>query len=241
MNSPSLDAKEVAKFEALADEWWDMHGKLRTLHHVNPVRLAFIQSHISPLQSDKALTILDVGCGGGILTESLARQGHSMTGIDASKSAIEAAQHHAQQVALTIDYEETLLDDKVKTQSAHFDALTCMELLEHVADPAATIQQCAKLVKPGGLLFFSTLNRTLKAYVLAIIGAEYILNLLPKGTHAYEKLIKPAELDEWARAAGLSRIAITGLAYNPFTQQAKLVRDVSVNFLTCYSSIESTS
>lgn len=258
-----LDETEVAKFDALADHWWDLNGKLQTLHQINPVRLAFIKKYLDQkppaLRAASALNpsglasshhallsagvetcslsnkkILDVGCGGGILTERLAREGALLTGIDASSTAIHVAKTHAQSTGLPINYQTVTVEDMAESYPAHFDALTCMELLEHVPDPAAMIQQCAKLVKPGGMVFFSTINRTLKAYGLAIIGAEYLLKRLPKGTHAYEKLIKPAELDSWARAAKLDRVAIAGMHYNPFTQQAKLTQDVSVNFLACY-------
>lgn len=181
--------------------------------------------------------ILDVGCGGGILTESLAREGALLIGIDASESAINAAKYHAEEIGLNIDYQKITVELMATAQPAAFDIVTCMELLEHVPDPAAIISACAKLLKPGGMVFFSTINRSLKAYALAIIAAEYAFKLVPKGTHHYEKFIQPAELDSWAREAKLERVALTGMNYNPFTKQATLSRDAAVNFLVCYENV----
>ena len=235
---PDIDLKEVAKFDKLANQWWDLKGELKTLHRINPVRLAFIQKYIPLLPPVNNLKILDVGCGGGILTESLSRINEerevSVTGIDASPLALEIAKQHAQETGLSIDYQEITAQAMADEHPGVFDILTCMELLEHVPDPAAVISSCAKLVKPGGLILFSTINRTLQAYSLAILTAEYILKLLPKGTHQYEKFIKPSELDSWARAAGLNRVSLTGMRYNPLTDRASLGTDVSVNFLACY-------
>lgn len=253
MNFINLDKKEITRFDALAEAWWNPDGELKTLHHINPARLLFIKRCLnqSKLYPSPALSgqippqggegsslvnkkILDVGCGGGILTESLAREGALLTGIDASQAAIDTAKAHAESIGLAIDYQTLTVEALADTCPAHFDILTCMELLEHVPDPAAVISACARLLKPGGLVFFSTINRNLKAYALAIIAAEYALKLVPKGTHHYEKFIKPAELDSWARGARLEYIALSGMQYNPFTQQAKLCKDAAVNFLACY-------
>ena len=237
-NPINLDPTEVAKFDIIADQWWDIDGELKTLHQINPVRLAFIQKYLTQKNLEKnpgkPLKILDVGCGGGILTESLAREGALMTGIDASTAAIAAAEQHAEAMGLSISYEQTAVEDLAEKYPHTFDAVTCMELLEHVPNPAAIIASCATLLKPGGLVFFSTINRTLKAYGLAILAAEYVLKLLPKGTHQYEKFIQPAELDNWARAAELERVALAGIQYNPLSKHAKLCTDVAVNFLACY-------
>lgn len=233
----NLDLAEVAQFDALAKTWWDPDGALKTLHHINPARLVFIKKYWYEQQPTLVnKKILDVGCGGGILTESLAREGALLTGIDASQTAIDTAKEHAQTIGLDINYQTITAESMANAEPAAFDMVTCMELLEHVPDSAAVISACATLLKPGGLVFFSTINRTLKAYALAIVAAEYALRLVPKGTHHYEKFIQPAELDSWARGAGLERVALSGMQYNPFTEQAKLCGDVAVNFLACYEN-----
>jgi len=233
----NLDQTEVAQFDALAEAWWDLDGELKTLHQINPARLAFIKKHWYAQQPTLVnKKILDVGCGGGILTEGLAREGALLTGVDASQAAIDTAKAHAQSIGLDINYQTSTVEALADTYPAYFDMVTCMELLEHVPDPAAVISACATLLKPGGLVFFSTINRNLKAYALAIVAAEYALKLVPKGTHHYEKFIRPAELDSWARRAELERVVLSGMQYNPFTGQAKLCRDVAVNFLACYEN-----
>lgn len=223
----NIDIKEVIKFDNHAENWWDKEGDLKTLHHINPARLEFIQNYIS-LKEKK---ICDIGCGGGILSESLAKLGAEVTGIDMSEKAIETAQHHAQFENLNINYITISAENFVKDHTESFDAVTCMELLEHVPDPVQLIKSCSALVKPNGGLFFSTLNRNFKAYFLSILGAEYFLRIIPKGTHDYARFIKPSELAQAARDAGLKVSAISGMTYNPFTQQCKLSNDHSVNYL----------
>lgn len=226
----NLDPSEVSKFNDLASIWWDLNGELRTLHHINPVRLSFIDEH-APLAGKK---IIDIGCGGGILTESLARKSDQVTGIDASAEAIKVARAHAATENLNIDYQEITAEEFALKHPGEFDVVTCMELLEHVPDPASVIQACATLLKPGGKVFFSTLNRTLKAYAFAVLGAEYILRLLPKGTHDYAKFIKPSELAQWARPR-LSLEELKGMDYNPFSKKASLTENVSVNYLAYFT------
>lgn len=222
----NADPAEIAKFNALAAEWWDPQGKFKPLHDLNPLRLAFIEQHCSLAGK----TILDVGCGGGILTEALAKTGGELTGIDLAEAVLHAARLHATNQQLNIDYRAISIEALADTQPEHFDVVTCMELLEHVPDPARTIAACAKAVKPGGHLFFSTINRNWKSYFQAILGAEYILKLLPKGTHDYAKFIKPSELISWVRAADLSPRDLKGLSYNIITQTYKLVANVEVNY-----------
>jgi len=233
----NVDESEVKKFDDLADAWWNKSGAFKTLHHINPVRLQFITEH-EKLEHKK---VLDVGCGGGILTESLAVSGAWATGIDLSARAIATAKKHAAAVGLDIDYSQVSVEEFAKKEEASFDVVVCMELLEHVPDPASLIQACAALVKPGGKLFFSTLNRNPKAYMLAVLGAEYILRLLPKGTHDYEKFIRPSELDQFCRNAGLTSLSLSGMSYNPITKHAKLTKDVSVNYLLACESSSSNS
>ena len=238
----NLDQTEIAQFDTLAEAWWDTDGELKMLHRINPTRLAFIKKYWYERQATLVnKKILDVGCGGGILSESLAREGALLTGIDASRTAIDAGKAHAQGIGLDINYRTITVEALVDTCPAYFDMVTCMELLEHVPDPAAVISACARLLKPGGLVFFSTINRTLKAYALAIVAAEYALKLIPKGTHHYEKFIQPAELDRWAREAKLESVALSGMHYNPLTGQAKLCSDAAVNFLVCYENPQTDS
>ncbi len=224
----NIDDKEIENFDAIAGQWWEKQGVFKTLHDINPLRLHFIQQAV-PVAKQK---IIDVGCGGGILAESLAREGAEVMGIDASAPAIQAAQQHAAQSAsLTLEYAQISVEEIAATHAAQYDILTCMELLEHVPNPMQLIDACGQLVKPGGHLFFSTINRNLKAYLFAIVGAEYILKLLPKGIHHYEKFIRPAEFSAWARAAKLQIMAIRGLSYNPLTQHYKLGANIDVNYL----------
>ena len=223
----NADHAEVAKFDALAARFWDSQGEFRPLHLLNPVRFEFIAKRVA-LGGRRAL---DVGCGGGLLCESLARAGTEVTGIDLAPGMIEVARLHAAESALAIDYRVTPADELLRESPAGFDLVTCMEMLEHVPDPRATIATLARLLRPGGALFVSTLNRNLKSFLLAIVGAEYLLRLIPRGTHEYERLILPSELARWARAAGLSVIELAGIELNPLTGRVRLSEDVSVNYL----------
>jgi len=224
---PNADPAELAKFSELAHRWWDPASEFRPLHEINPLRLAWIEGQL-PLAGK---SVLDVGCGGGILAESMARKGAAVTGIDLAEKALKVAQLHLHETRLPVRYELASAEQYVNAHAAEFDALTCMELLEHVPDPASTVAACARLVKPGGGVFFSTINRNLKAYLLAVIGAEYLLRLLPRGTHDYARFVKPSELTRWCRAAGLRPLALTGMSYNPVTQRYRLGADCDVNYL----------
>ncbi len=229
MNSPasSADPAEIAKFEALAHRFWDSEGEFKPLHRLNPVRADYVAARA---RLDGA-RVLDVGCGGGLLAENLARRGAQVTAIDLAPSMIETARLHAAESGLAIDYR--VQDAKVlAAQAPHsFDVVCCMEMLEHVADPAAFLGLLGTLVKPGGTLFVSTLNRNARAFLLAIVGAEYLLRLLPKGTHEYERFIRPSELASWARGAGLELAATAGLHYDPFRDRCTLNDDISVNYI----------
>ncbi len=225
----NYDPEEIAKFSAIADQWWDPQGPFKTLHDITPLRLGFIQEQTT-LQGKACL---DVGCGGGLLSEAMAEQQAQVTALDLDSVAIDAAKTHLQQQDFNVDYKQCAVEELAATQPGSFDNVICMEMLEHVPDPQAIIQACSELTKPGGKCFFSTLNRNPKAYGLAILGAEYILQLLPKGTHDYQKFIKPSELEQWCRDANLRLIHMQGLSYNPFKQQYRLCTDVSVNYLVC--------
>ncbi|WP_286876057.1 bifunctional 2-polyprenyl-6-hydroxyphenol methylase/3-demethylubiquinol 3-O-methyltransferase UbiG [Marinimicrobium sp. UBA4509] len=224
----NVDAAEVAKFEALASRWWDRESEFKPLHDINPLRANFIDEH-SPVAGRK---VLDVGCGGGILSEALAQRGAEVTGIDMGEAPLGVARLHAQESGLTIDYRQITAEALAEQDAGQYDIVTCLEMLEHVPDPASVIRACATLVKPGGHVYFSTINRNPKAYVFAIVGAEYLLKLLPKGTHDYRKFIRPSELSRWMRAASLELKTLTGMTYNPLTKTYKLdPNDVSVNYL----------
>jgi 2-polyprenyl-6-hydroxyphenyl methylase/3-demethylubiquinone-9 3-methyltransferase len=227
MDNSNVDLSEVAKFSNLASHWWDTEGELKSLHDINPLRLAFINEH-APLQTKQ---VIDIGCGGGILAESMALAGALVTGIDASDEAIKVAQLRQLETKTTIDYVVTTAEAMAIQHPQHFDVVTCLEMLEHVPDPCSVVKACADLLKPGGHLFFSTLNRNLKSYLFSIIGAEYILKLLPRNTHDFAKFIKPAELSLWARQAGLLTQHMAGISYNPFTKNYTLSSDYSVNYL----------
>lgn len=227
MTHHNVDPAEVAKFDALADSWWDPEGQSKPLHQINPLRLQFIKDRTIL----KASTIIDVGCGGGILTESLALSGADATGIDMGELPLEIARLHALEAGLKINYQQTTAEAMATNHPAEFDAVTCMEMLEHVPDPQAIIEACAEMVKPGGDVYFSTLNRNPKAWLLAIVGAEYIANMLPKGTHDYARFIKPSELARACREAGLTVSAIAGISYHPLTRKYALTQDVDVNYL----------
>ncbi len=223
----NVEATELDKFDAMAQDWWNPKGRCRALHEFNPVRLQFITDRCSLTQK----SVLDIGCGGGILSESLCKRGASVTGIDATRSVLEVAKQHALENNLQLDYVHTTAEAYAEIQPNSFDIVTCMELLEHVPNPLSLIKATATLVKPNGHLFFSTLNRTPKSYLFAVLGAEYVLRLLPHGTHQYEKFIRPAELDQWLRQAGLQLKELAGLQYNPITHRVYLNTDVSVNYL----------
>ncbi|MES9945152.1 bifunctional 2-polyprenyl-6-hydroxyphenol methylase/3-demethylubiquinol 3-O-methyltransferase UbiG [Candidatus Thiodiazotropha sp. CDECU1] len=223
----NVDHAEVSKFEELASRWWDPHSEFKPLHEINPLRLEYIK-RLAPLDGKQ---VLDVGCGGGILSESMAANGAQVTGIDMGEAPLQVARLHLLESGLEINYERIPVERLAEEQPEQFDVVTCMEMLEHVPDPASVVNACARLVKPGGNLFFSTINRNPKSYLFAIVGAEYVLKLLPKGTHDYAKFIRPSELQGWLREAGLTTLGMTGMSYNPLTQIYKLSSDVDVNYL----------
>jgi 2-polyprenyl-6-hydroxyphenyl methylase/3-demethylubiquinone-9 3-methyltransferase len=234
--SINADPAELAKFSDLAHRWWDADGEFRPLHQLNPLRLGWING-LCPLQ-DK--TVLDVGCGGGILTDSMARAGAQATGIDLSTKALRIAQLHALDAQTTnVQYREISAEAIALEQPASFDVVTCMEMLEHVPDPASVVQACATLVKPGGWVFFSTINRNPKSFLLAIVGAEYVLGMLPRGTHEYAKMIRPSELAGYCRRAGLNLTHTRGMSHNPISQRYWLNDDTSVNYLLATQRPES--
>ena len=223
----NVDAGEVSKFEELARKWWDKNSEFKHLHEINPLRLGFI----ADLVDLAGKRILDVGCGGGILTESLAQAGAKVLGIDAGEAPLQVAKLHRHESGVEIDYELTTIEELAATSPEPFDVITCLEMLEHVPDPGSVISACRKLLKDDGDLFLSTINRNPKSYLFAVVGAEYVLNLLPRGTHDYDKLITPAELAGYCRDAGFSIQDLTGMTYNPFSRKYKLGRDVDVNYL----------
>jgi 2-polyprenyl-6-hydroxyphenyl methylase/3-demethylubiquinone-9 3-methyltransferase len=228
MNQANVDAAEVAKFEELAHRWWDPNSEFKPLHEINPLRLDYIDGHCGGLAGK---TVLDVGCGGGILSESMALRGASVTGIDMGETPLSVAKLHMLESGAQLDYRQVTAEQLAAEKPGSFDVVTCMEMLEHVPDPASVIQACTTLVKPDGHVFFSTINRNMKAYLFAIIGAEYVLKMLPKGTHDYAKFIRPSELEAWARATDLQLQDLTGMSYNPLNQQYSLGKDISVNYL----------
>jgi 2-polyprenyl-6-hydroxyphenyl methylase/3-demethylubiquinone-9 3-methyltransferase len=223
----NVDPAEVAKFEAMAHRWWDPEGDFRPLHDINPVRLAWIaQRH--PFAGSR---IVDVGCGGGLLSEVMARGGARVIGLDAGKGPLTVARLHALEAGVEVDYRLQPAEALAAEEPGTFDAVTCLEMLEHVPDPGSVVQACADLVRPGGDLFFATINRNPKAWALAVVGAEYVLGLLPKGTHDYARFMKPSELARLARGAGLSVTEIAGISYDPLTRSSRVGRDVDVNYL----------
>jgi 2-polyprenyl-6-hydroxyphenyl methylase/3-demethylubiquinone-9 3-methyltransferase len=223
--SVNADPAELEKFGRLASRWWDPQGEFRPLHEINPLRLGWIEGHVA--LAGKA--VLDVGCGGGILTEAMARRGARVTGIDLSEKALRVAELHLLESKLDVRYEKSSVED----YQGAFDIVTCMELIEHVPDQGSLVAACARLVRPGGHVFFSTINRNPKSYLFAVIGAEYVLGLLPKGTHDYQRFVKPSELAAWCRASGLSSEELIGMTYNPLTRVYSLGRDCDVNYLLC--------
>lgn len=223
----NVDPAEIKKFNTQAQQWWDVDGPLKTLHAINPCRLDFITQQLE-LRDKKGI---DIGCGGGILTEALALQGAKMTGLDLAEEALEAARQHAKQNQVDIDYHCGSVESFAEQHPQQFDVVTCLELLEHVPDPADIIRACAQLVKPGGHLFFSTLNRTWQSYLFAILAGEYVLRLIPRGTHDWGKFITPAELEQWLRNSQLQLKTIKGMQYSPLTRSCRLSDDVKVNYL----------
>jgi len=223
----NADPLELQKFSELAHLWWDPSSEFRPLHEINPLRLNWINGHV-PLAGK---SVLDIGCGGGILAESMAQRGARVKGIDLSEKALKVAELHGLETGIGLDYEMIAAEDLAAREPASYDVVTCMEMLEHVPEPARVVQACAALVKPGGRVFFSTLNRNPKSYLFAVIGAEYLLRLLPRGTHDYTKFITPAELAQFARGAGLTVDQLKGMGYNPLTRAYSLNRDTSVNYL----------
>jgi 2-polyprenyl-6-hydroxyphenyl methylase / 3-demethylubiquinone-9 3-methyltransferase len=223
----NFDPAEIARFEAAASRWWDPQGEMRPLHDLNPVRLQYVE-RAGNLAGRK---VLDVGCGGGLLAEAMARKGARVTGLDLADDLLQVAKLHALEAGVEVNYELESAEVHAAAHPGEYDVVTCMEMLEHVPDPTSIVAALSHLVKPDGHVFVSTLNRTMKAYALAILGAEYVLRLLPTGTHTYEKFIRPSELKQWSRAAGLAVTDIAGLDYDPFTHQARLTTDASVNYL----------
>ena len=224
----NADPAELAKFSALASQWWDENGKFRPLHDINPLRLALVDEHAAGVKGKKAI---DIGCGGGLVSEGLARMGAQVTGIDMATKALSVAKLHALESNVVVNYREITAEAMADEAAGQFDIVTCLEMLEHVPDPASVVNACAKLAKPGAHLFFSTISRTPKAYALTVLGAEYVLGLLPKGTHEYAKFLKPSELIGFARAAGLELVKMHGMSYNPLTHVAKWVEDTNVNYI----------
>jgi 2-polyprenyl-6-hydroxyphenyl methylase/3-demethylubiquinone-9 3-methyltransferase len=223
----NVDPAEIAKFSELAHRWWDPGSEFKPLHDINPLRLDYIDDHTGL----RGKTVLDAGCGGGILAESMAQRGAQVTGTDLADAPLKVAQLHLLESGSRVEYRNVAAEDLARELPHHFDVVTCMELLEHVPDPASTVRACAALAKPGGHVFFSTINRNPKAYLLAVIGAEYVLRLLPRGTHSYAKFIKPSELGALARQAGLDVSAVTGMTYHPLTKVYALGSDTDVNYI----------
>jgi 2-polyprenyl-6-hydroxyphenyl methylase/3-demethylubiquinone-9 3-methyltransferase len=223
----NVDAGEIARFQAAASRWWDPEGEMRPLHDLNPVRLEYVEQS-GPLAG---LKVVDVGCGGGLLAEAMARKGARVTGLDLASELLQVAELHALDSGVAVEYRLESAEQHAATHAGAYDLATCMEMLEHVPDPQSVIAALARLVRPGGHLFLSTINRTPRAYLHAVVGAEYVLRLLPRGTHTYEKFIRPSELAAWGKAAGLETVDVVGLNYDPFTRVASLAGDARVNYL----------
>lgn len=227
-NSANVDPSEIAKFEALASRWWDKNSEFKPLHEINPLRANYIDLHSAVAGKN----LLDVGCGGGILCEAMAQRGATVNGIDMGEAPLSVAKLHQLESGVTVNYRQITAEDLAEQEAGQYDIVTCLEMLEHVPDPGSVIKACSELVRPGGHVYFSTLNRNPKSYLFGIIGAEYVLKLLPKGTHDYDKFIKPSELGHWVREAGLEMQDMTGMTYNPITKRYRLNKDdVAVNYL----------
>ncbi|CCQ11906.1 3-demethylubiquinol 3-O-methyltransferase [Pseudoalteromonas luteoviolacea B = ATCC 29581] len=230
----NVDSTEIAKFEAIAERWWDRDGEFKPLHDINPLRLDFIQDKCAGIFGKK---VVDVGCGGGILTESMAKLGAHATGIDMGQEPLNVAKLHALEAGVDVSYQKIPVEEFAQANPEQFDVITCMEMLEHVPDPQSIINAVATLVKPGGHVFFSTLNKTFKSYLFAIVGAEKVLKMVPEGTHDHDKFIRPATLIDWAEQAGLKVRASAGIEYAPFSKQFKLSKDVSVNYILYFEKL----
>jgi 2-polyprenyl-6-hydroxyphenyl methylase/3-demethylubiquinone-9 3-methyltransferase len=232
MNTQNVDFGEIKKFEQLAERWWDKTSEFKPLHDINPLRVEFIANHSDGLAGKR---ILDVGCGGGILADAMSQLGADVTGIDMGEAPLSVAKLHQLESGQSVDYQKITAEELAEQKPGHFDIVTCLEMLEHVPDPSSVIAACEKLVKPGGDVFFSTINRNPKSFMMAIVGAEYVLKMLPKGTHEYAKFIRPSELDRWARDCQLTLSTMTGMHYNPLTKHYWLSdRNVDVNYLCHY-------
>jgi 2-polyprenyl-6-hydroxyphenyl methylase/3-demethylubiquinone-9 3-methyltransferase len=228
--SINVDPKEIHKFEELASRWWDRNSEFKPLHDINPLRANWIDQRAEVAEKD----LLDVGCGGGILCEAMAQRGARVTGIDMGEAPLAVGNLHKLESGVEVDYIKSTAEDFAESHPAAFDTVTCLEMLEHVPDPSSVVKACAAMTKPGGMIFFSTINRNPKSYLLAIIGVEYVLRMLPKGTHEFSKFIRPSELSQWSREAGLEVTEMTGLLYNPLTKTYKLSQtDVDVNYMIC--------
>ncbi len=236
----NVNEDEIAKFEKVASQWWDLTGDFKPLHQINPLRVQFISQHIVHQElngdSNSGLynkQVIDVGCGGGILSESLAKLGANVTGIDMGTEPLNVAKLHALETGLSINYQKITAEEKAQVNGGEFDIVTCMEMLEHVPDPASVVKACASLVKPGGLIFFSTLNKSIKSYLLAIVAAEKLFKLVPDGTHDHDKFIRPSQLISWAESQDLKCIDASGIHYNPLTENHKLIDSLDVNYILC--------
>ena len=230
--SPNIDEADVARFSALASRWWDPDGEFSPLHKLNPVRTEYVARHVSLAGAN----VVDVGCGGGLLSESLAARGANVLGIDASEEALMAARDHLDASGLAVEYRTATAEALAESEPGRFDAVTCMELVEHVPHGAALVAACARLARPGGTVVFSTINRTPKAYALAILAAEYVLGMLPRGTHDYARFVRPSELARWGRSANLRLRDVTGVAWSPLAQRFRLQRDPAVNYLAAFET-----
>jgi 2-polyprenyl-6-hydroxyphenyl methylase/3-demethylubiquinone-9 3-methyltransferase len=226
----NVDPDEIRKFERLASRWWDPNSEFKPLHDINPLRLDYIE-RLAPLAGRR---VIDVGCGGGLLAEGMTQHGARVTGIDMGKTPLSVARLHRHESGLEIDYRQATAEQVARKEPGTYDVVTCLEMLEHVPDPAAVILACAQLITDDGYIFLSTINRNPKAWLFAVVGAEYLLHLLPKGTHDYSKFIRPSEMEAWARTAGLQLVDLTGMSYNPLTREYRLGSDVSVNYLACF-------
>ena len=235
MSKQNVDPAEIAKFEELAHRWWDRESEFKPLHDINPLRVNYIDERAALAGK----SVIDVGCGGGILAEAMAQRGASVTGIDMGEAPLNVARLHQLESGVEVDYQQTTAEDMAAAHPEAFDRVTCLEMLEHVPEPGSVVKACADLCKPGGELFFSTINRNPKAFAFAVVGAEYVLRLLPKGTHEYAKFIRPSELDHYAREASLALETLTGMHYSPLTDRYRLGRGVAVNYLAHYSCTRS--